>query len=146
MPPSIAMLTTLQYQFLDRRRVARLATADRNGVPHVVPVCFAVYDGNLYITIDEKPKQPGRLLKRLRNLAQNPYAAVIVDQYEEDWSRLGWLMLRGPTEILPSGPEHDAAQALLRSRYPQYAAMSLGKLPVIALRIERATAWGNLGS
>ena len=85
-----------------------------------VPVCFAVSDGALYVTIDEKPKRASaRPLKRLRNLMENPSAAFVVDRYDEDWTRLAWVMLRGPTEILSDGVEHDRAQTLLRERYPQ---------------------------
>ncbi|HUC69619.1 MAG TPA: hypothetical protein VMS01_00340, partial [Stellaceae bacterium] len=63
----------------------------------------------------------------------------------EDWTRLGWVMLRGRAEILEAGGEHDAAQELLRMRYPQYRGMQLTELPVIAIRIERVTSWGELG-
>jgi PPOX class probable F420-dependent enzyme len=138
-------LTAAQAAFVAAQRVGRLATADAQGNPHVVPVCFVVSDGALYVTIDEKPKRASaRPLKRLRNLMENPSAAFVVDRYDEDWTRLGWVMLRGPTDILSDGPEHDRAQALLRERYPQYRAMQLKELPVIALRIERVTSWGNL--
>lgn len=139
------MLSDLQRQFIDHQRIGHLATADRQAVPHVVPVCFAIVDRTLYITIDEKPKQgSGSGLKRLRNIAENPAVSVIVDRYDEDWSRLGWVMLRGRAEILTDGREHDDAQALLRTRYPQLAAMQIAQHPVIALRIARVTSWGNL--
>ena len=138
-------LTAAQATFVAAQRVGRLATADAHGNPHVVPVCFAVSGGALYVTIDEKPKRAStRPLKRLRNLMENPSAAFVVDRYDEDWTRLAWVMLRGPTEILSDGVEHDRAQTLLRERYPQYRAMQLKELPVIALRIERVTGWGNL--
>jgi PPOX class probable F420-dependent enzyme len=140
------MLTAAQHGFVDRSRVGHLATADAGGVPHVVPVCFAVADGTLYITIDQKPKGNPRALRRLRNLCENPAAAFVVDRWDEDWSRLGWVMLRGPAEILDSGAEHDQAQALLRARYPQYRQMQLADLPVIAMRIARAASWGDLAS
>jgi PPOX class probable F420-dependent enzyme len=109
-----------------------------------VPVCFVVSEGALYITIDQKPKGDPRGLKRLRNIIENPLAAFVADRYDEDWARLGWVMLRGSAEILVDGAEHDRAQALLRSRYRQYRGMALDDLPVIALRIERVTSWGNL--
>jgi PPOX class probable F420-dependent enzyme len=138
-------LTAAQAAFVAAQRVGRLATADAQGNPHVVPVCFAVSDSALYVTIDEKPKRASaRPLKRLRNLMENPSAAFVVDRYDEDWARLCWVMLRGSTEILSDGAEHDRAQTLLRERYPQYRAMQLAELPVIALRIERITGWGNL--
>ena len=138
------MLSEHQARFLASRRVGHLATADGRAVPHLVPVCFAVSEGALYITIDQKPKRDFRALKRLRNIAENPIAAFVADRWDEDWTRLGWVMLRGPAEILADGTEHDQAQALLRSRYPQYQEMVLDDLPVIAIRIERVTNWGDL--
>jgi PPOX class probable F420-dependent enzyme len=138
------MISERQRQFLDQRRVGHLATADNKGAPHVIPVCYAIDGETLYVTIDEKPKRRDRPLKRLRNILENPQAAFVADHWDEDWTRLGWVMLRGRAVILDSGAEHDRAQALLRERYPQYRAMDLRGLPVIALRIARATAWGNL--
>jgi len=140
-------LSPSQRDFVEAQRVGHLATADAAGVPHVVPVCFAVLDGTLYVTIDAKPKRtPGSSLKRLRNIAANPSVAFVADRYDEDWSRLGWVMLRGRAEILDGGSEHDRAQEALRARYPQYRAMDLAALPVIALRIGRITAWGDLSA
>ena len=133
-----------QRRFLDAARVGHLATADRAGAPHVIPVCYAVDGETVYITIDEKPKRRDVPLKRVRNILENPRFAFVVDRWDEDWTRLGWVMLRGPAEILDSGPEHDRAQALLRERYPQYSTMALADLPVLALRIARAASWGNL--
>jgi len=141
-----AMLSDAQRGFLDQCRVGHLATADQKGVPHVIPVCYALGEGTLYITIDEKPKRRDVPLKRVRNILANPQAAFVVDRYDEDWRRLGWVMLRGGAEILEEGPEYDAAQAMLRERYPQYRAMNLAGLPVIALRIARATSWGELSA
>jgi PPOX class probable F420-dependent enzyme len=134
-----------QAAFLTAQRVGRLASADAQARPHVVPVCFAIDGANLYVTIDEKPKQAAaRPLKRLRNITANPALAFVADRYDEDWRQLGWVMLRGKAEILQQGLEHDHAQALLRHRYPQYRTMQLSELPVIALRIGRVTSWGNL--
>jgi PPOX class probable F420-dependent enzyme len=138
------MLSKHQAHFLANRRVGHLATADARATPHLVPVCFVVSEGALYITIDQKPKGDPRALRRLKNITENPLVAFVADRWDEDWSRLGWVMLRGPAEILADGAEHDRAQALLRSRYPQYRGMALDGLPVIAIRIERATSWGDL--
>ena len=139
------MLSEPERRFLADRKVAHLASADARAVPHVVPVCFAISAGTLYITIDDKPKQrPGTTLKRLRNIAENPVVAVVVDRYDNDWSLLGWVMLRGHAEILSAGREHDDAQALLRARYRQLEVMQIAEHPVIAVRIERITSWGNL--
>ncbi len=140
------MLSEPQALFLASRRVGHLATADARAAPHVVPVCFAVAGDTLYVTVDEKPKSDPRGLRRLRNIAANPAAAFVADRWDEDWTRLGWIMLRGRAEILNGGAEHDAAQALLRLRYPQYRDMNLAGLPVIALRIERAASWGDLSA
>ena len=139
------MLTEEQRRFLEAERVARLATADAAGRPHVVPICYALIGDTVYFTIDEKPKKkPGAELKRLANLRENPFAALVVDRYEEDWSRLAWVMVQGRADILPFGPEHDRAQAALRARYPQLAAMRIEHLPVVAIRIDRAASWGRL--
>ena len=145
------MLTERQRCFLDLARVGHLATADRSGMPHLIPVCYAADNSatgraTLYITVDEKPKRRDIPLKRVRNILENPQAAFVVDRYDEDWNRLGWVMLRGPAEILDEGPEHDRAQAMIVERYPQLRAMQIAELPVIALRIARATDWGDLES
>jgi PPOX class probable F420-dependent enzyme len=139
------LLSDRERQFLASCRVAHLATADRHAVPHVVPICFVVRGDTLYFAIDEKPKhRPGAMLKRLRNIAENPMVAVVADRYDEDWSRLGWVMLRGRAEILDRGTEHDEAQVILRSRYHQLEAMHIAERPVVAVRIERATSWGDI--
>lgn len=131
--------------FLRRRRVAHLATADAAGAPHVVPVCFALADATVYITIDRKPKS-GASLKRLRNIAENPSVALVADHYDDsDWSALRWVMVRGRAELLESGPERDDAQRRLRAKHRQLAAMDLAALPVIAIRIERVTGWSAAG-
>jgi PPOX class probable F420-dependent enzyme len=137
------VLSDRERHFLTGCKVAHLATADARAQPHVVPVCFAVAEGTLYITIDEKPKQ-GAALKRVRNIAENPMVAVVADRYDDDWTKLGWVMLRGRAEILAGGAEHDRAQALLRGRYRPLNAMRIEALAVIAVRLERVTSWGDL--
>ena len=142
-------MTLLEHEqrFLTSLRVAHLATADTGAIPHVVPVCFVVRADTLYITIDAKPKsRPATELKRIRNIMGNPRVAIVADRYDEDWTRLGWVMLRGRAEVLMEGREHDEAQALLRSRYAQLEGMCVAAYPVIAVRIERATSWGNLSA
>ena len=139
------IMTDRERCFVTVQRIGHLATADRDAVPHVVPVCFALSGDALYITIDEKPKrQPSARLKRLRNMAENPAVALLFDRYDEDWTRLGWVMLHGRAEILANGTEHDAAQALLRSRYPQLAPMHIADQVVVAARITRSVSWGDL--
>ena len=139
------MLSDDEHRFLLTRRVGHLATADSRAIPHVVPVCFTVLESTLYITIDEKPKRvAGATLKRVRNIERNPMVAIVVDRYDEDWTLLGWVMLRGRAEILRAGTEHDRAQEMLRSRYCQLAAMQIAERLVIAVRLQRVTSWGNL--
>jgi PPOX class probable F420-dependent enzyme len=135
-----------QTRFLGTQRVGRLATADSAGAPHVVPVCYALGEGVIYIVLDEKPKRvEAAALKRVRNILENPQAAMVVDYYDDqDWSRLGWVMLRGRAELVEPGAEQAAAVALLRDRYPPYKSMALDTSPVIALRVEKVTSWGML--
>jgi PPOX class probable F420-dependent enzyme len=140
------MLTIAQRRFLAAGRVGHLATVDTAGTPHLVPVCYAVLGEALYISVDEKPKRTDIPLKRLRNIQANPAVAVTVDRWDENWTRLAWVMLRGRADILLSGTEHDGAQDALRERYPQYRVMDLAPLPVIAVRIARVSAWGDLGA
>ena len=139
------MLTDHQRRFLDAQRVARLATADAGARPHVIPICFVADGNSLYFTIDEKPKRKsGVMLKRISNIRENPFVALVVDRYDDDWSQLGWVMVQGHADILESGDEHDRAQARLRARYRQLEDMMIETLPVVAIRIEHTASWGNL--
>jgi len=144
-PPSSSLPNAAERALLETQRVGRLATVDADGMPHVVPVCYALVDRTLYVVLDEKPKRvAARALKRVRNILANPRAALVVDHYEDaDWSRLGWEMARGQAEIVEPGEEHAAALRALRGRYPQYLSMDLDQSPMIALRIEKITRWGK---
>lgn len=139
------MLTEPQLRFLRAGRVGHLATASAGAAPHIVPVCYAPYPASVYITIDAKPKRKEPAgLKRVRNLLENPRAAFSVDHYDDDWSRLGFVLVHGRGDVLREGTEHDDAQSALKMRYPQLVPMDIAPLPVIAIRIERVTAWGRL--
>ena len=139
------MITNQTRGFLDSHRVARFATADLGGQPHVVPICYAVSSNTVYFTIDEKPKRSmDKPLKRIRNLQQNPHVALVVDRYDEDWTRLGWVMVQGEAALLDSGKERAKAQRLLKARYPQLNGMQIKGLPVIAIRIKHVISWGQL--
>ncbi|HEY8517604.1 MAG TPA: TIGR03668 family PPOX class F420-dependent oxidoreductase [Candidatus Binatia bacterium] len=133
--------------FLLAARRAHLATASVDGAPHVVPVCFALLDERtLVFAVDDKPKRPGVKLKRLRNLEENPRFALVVDRWDEDWSKLGYVLVTGRAERLRDDARRAAAIAALRERYPQYVAMDLdpSRHEVVALAIERVHAWGRL--
>jgi len=134
-------------EFLERQRLAHLATVDASGAPHVVPVCFAPIDDTLYIAIDEKPKRAAdvRQLRRMRNIADNPRVAIVADVYDDDWSRLGFVLLRCRARIVePATQEHIRAIAILRQKYVQYRDMALEERPVIAADVQRVTTWGRL--
>ena len=136
------MLSADQRHLLGRQRVARLATADAFGAPHVVPVCFALAGDRIYVAIDEKTKRVGPFrLKRVRNVLANPVVALVADVYDADWSKVTGLMARGRAEVLEGGHEHRQAVELLRARYPQYASMALEQRPIIAIEIEAAVSW-----
>ena len=118
-------------------RVARLASADAAGRPHLVPVVFAVQGDRVYSAVDAKPKRT-TALRRLENVRQNPTVALLADHYEEDWSALWWVRAEGSARILePGDPEARAAVELLRERYPQQRAAG----PVLAVDVERWSGW-----
>ena len=141
-----SILTAEETAFLVRRRVARLATADGSGAPYAVPVCYAYSAGSIYIALDEKPKDvPPTRLKRVRNILENPNVALIADRYDEDWSLLAYVMVRGRAELLePCTDEQTAAVRVLRGKYHQYERMKIEENPVIAIRPERVASWGAL--
>ena len=131
-------------ELLRESRVARLGTADRAGRPLVVPVCYA-FDGRAcFSAIDAKPKRvAGRDLRRVRNIEQNPHVSLVVDRYDEDWSRLAWVLVHGMATVLDRGTEHGRAIARLREKYPQYRTMALEDRPVIRVTVERVSSWGE---
>ena len=134
--------------FLERARRAHLATASAAGEPHVVPICFALLDDDsLVFAIDDKPKDRSRPLKRLRNLAENGRFALVVDVWDEDWTKLAYVLLHGSGRPLLSGERRARAVEALRTRYPQYVAMGLdADREVVELRVERAHTWGATAS
>src|SRR6266851_139204 len=119
--------------------VARLATVGRDGRPHIVPITFAPDDDALYFAIDFKPKKTADL-QRLRNIEANPVVAVLVDHYDNDWTRLWWVRVDGSARIVIDGADFERGVALLTERYAQYqTARPAG--PVVAIAIERMTGW-----
>jgi PPOX class probable F420-dependent enzyme len=120
-------------------RVARLATTDADGRPHLVPLCFVLEGDVLYSAVDRKPKRSTRL-RRLENVLLHPEVTLLVDHYEEDWSRLWWVRLRGTARVLEEGPEHDRALSLLAEKYEQYRAEPPPG-PVIAVVLGEWRGW-----
>tara|TARA_Y100001001_G_scaffold160778_1_gene184048 strand:+ start:816 stop:1250 length:435 start_codon:yes stop_codon:yes gene_type:complete len=138
----VPKLSSSQDRFLRSARAGHLATADANGQPHVIPVCY-VFDGQtIYSVLDAKPKTtPLRQLRRVRNILANPHVSLVVDHYEEDWTRLQYVMVTGDAELLESGEEWNRAIAMLREKYPQYQSMDLGESPVIKITPARFVPW-----
>jgi PPOX class probable F420-dependent enzyme len=136
-------LTPRQARFVDSLRVARLATAGNDGQPHIVPICFARNGDAIYTAIDRKPKRT-TALRRVQNIRETGHAAVLFDHYSEDWSSLGWVMVRGPASLVVSPGEREQAFELLRARYAQYRAMDLSESPLIRVTANQVATWGNL--
>ena len=134
----MTILTKEQSDFLSRRFVASIATADEQGLPHVVPICFAIGNNSSYIVTGESDK-------RARNVHGNPQAALVADYYEDDWNRIGYVLLKGTAEILRIGEEYEEAIRLLRDRYPQFQERQIFRpKSVLALRIKVVIGWGDL--
>ena len=124
-------------------RVAHLATADQYSRPHNVPIVFVTLGDRLYFPLDRKPKREDdwHMLRRVRNIETNGRVAIVVDHYEEDWTKLAWVLLEGVATILETGDERDAAARALQAKYPQYAGDALDARPVVRVAIERTVAW-----
>ena len=135
------ILSPREEDFVRAQRVARMATADVDGRPFAVPVCFVFLNGCLYTPVDEKPKS-GKRLRRLRNIEANPQVALVFDRYEDDWERLAWVLIRGKASLVTDMGEKASAVAALRSKYEQYESMALEKLPLIRVSPEHAASWG----
>ena len=117
-------------------RIGRLATVGDDLRPHVVPVTYAVHGDLVFVGIDQKPKTTTDL-KRLRNIAANARVAVLVDEYDEDWTHLWWVRLDGAARVQADEP---AAVELLTAKYPQYAG-DPPRGPVITIHVDSWTGW-----
>ena len=124
-------------EFLHDARVGRLATADAGGRPLVLPVCYAFDGAALYSAVDAKPKRT-RDLRRLRNVDENPNVSFVVDEYDEDWTRLRWVIVEGAASVIERGEEFTTAIDLLREKYPQYRAMALDREAGAVVKIQPA--------
>jgi PPOX class probable F420-dependent enzyme len=123
-------------------RVARLATVDASGSPHLVPIVFAIREDRIVTPIDHKPKRSMRL-RRLDNVAAEPRVAVLFDSYDEDWSRLWWVRADGMATVLAfGGPGHAAAAELLADRYEQYRDHPITG-PIIEIAVTRWASWAG---
>jgi PPOX class probable F420-dependent enzyme len=123
--------------------VARLATVDPDGRLHVVPIAFVLAGETLYTAVDGKPKR-SRRLRRIENARERPDVTVLVDHYEDDWTQLWWLRLRGRARVLEGGEEAERALAALAAKYAQYAEAPPG-LPVLAVDVVDRRGWSAAG-
>ena len=147
--PSEPLLSADQRAFLASARRAVLATIAPDGQPRLVPICFVVDDvqPTLYTPIDDKPKRDDDplALARVRDIAADPRVTVLVDHWDEDWTRLAWLRAEGRASLIAPGEspaEHAAAVAALRAKYPQYATHRLEERPIIRIELDRLIGWG----
>jgi len=134
-------------RFIHSHVVARLATADAAGQPHVIPFCYAFDDTAVYFIVDEKPKrQTGKPLKRIRNILANPQVAVVIDDYADDWTQLAYVLITGRAAIVEDREEHARVLTSLRERYPQYRQMPLAFPANAMVRIvpTKVIAWGKI--
>ena len=131
---------------LREARVARLATAGDDG-PSIVPICF-VWDGErVYTAVDRKPKAvaPGEIA-RVRRIRAHPEVALVLDEYDEDWSRLWYVLVRGRAALVADESERTRAIERLREKYPQYRDGYLPEnAPVIRILVERIVSWSAGG-
>lgn len=140
-------ISTAVQRFIQSHAVARLATASKDGQPHVIPFCYA-FDGTVfYFVVDEKPKrQTGKPLKRIRNMVENPHVALVIDDYADDWSQLAYVLVSGQAALVEHEEEYQRALGLLRERYPQYRAMTLlfSHNSMIRITPSKVHAWGKI--
>ncbi|BBY06488.1 TIGR03668 family PPOX class F420-dependent oxidoreductase [Mycobacterium noviomagense] len=119
--------------------VARLATVTPGGMPHLVPVVFALRDDVVYTAVDAKPKTTQRL-RRLTNIETNPQVSVLVDHYADDWTQLWWVRVDGVATIHRDGDARRIGYQLLRAKYAQYQRVSLDG-SVITVAVQRWASW-----
>ena len=143
MAPLDNSLPTWAAEMLGAARVGRLATAGASGRPLVVPICYAFDGSHLYSAVDAKPKRT-RELRRLRNVAENPMVSLVVDEYDEDWTRLRYVIVDGQADVLHEGEDFARGIDLLVAKYPQYrTTLPLSRDTGTLLRIapDRVLCW-----
>jgi coenzyme F420-0:L-glutamate ligase/coenzyme F420-1:gamma-L-glutamate ligase len=139
---------------INKSRIGRLATVDLECKPHVIPVVF-VFDNDrncYFIPIDEKTKRSRpENLKRVKNIQENPNIALLLDEYNEDWTKLYFIMIRGKGSILGGKKLEqnemlilEKAHKLLCDKYPQYKKIGIGKY-LIKIMPQKVVVWNNDG-
>lgn len=148
MPGKIPGISAAVRARLRTARIARLATSDAERSPHLVPICFVYHRSVFYSAIDRKPKRVApEKLARLEHIRRTPEVALLIDYYDEDWSLLWYILVRGKAGVVPRSARAERAQAMrkLRDKYPQYAAgMLADDAPILRITPLRIRSWGNL--
>ena len=132
-------------RFIADHRVARLATADAQGRPHVIPICY-VFDGqSIYSALDLKPKRvTAQQLKRVRNIVANPHVSLVIDDYSEAWDTLAYVLVQAKAKILENVEDQQRAESMLCKKYHQYTELLEKGCTIIKITPERVTSWGHL--
>jgi PPOX class probable F420-dependent enzyme len=129
--------------FISEARVGHLGTADAAGQPLVVPICYAFDGESLFSAVDAKPKRSTAGLRRIRNIRENASVSVVIDHYEEDWTRLRYVIIQGEAQLLTDGSDFSRGVDLLRAKYPQYRTLGLDRDAGLMIRVKPAkvTQW-----
>jgi PPOX class probable F420-dependent enzyme len=120
-------------------RAGHLATVTSGGRPHVVVCCFVLHGDTVWTAVDDKPKSTA-MLQRVRNVAAVPFASLLVDRYDDDWSQLWWIRVDGPAHVVGDAGQREHALDALAAKYEQYRAQRPAG-SVLALDIERWRSW-----
>ena len=122
--------------------VARLATVGADGRPHQVPIVFARTGECLWSPVDGKPKS-GRELARVRNVQEHPDVSLLLDEYNDDWTRLWWIRIDATARVVHQGPDILAALDALQAKYPQYQETPILQDPptLLAFAPTRIRSW-----
>ena len=142
-PPTPSLEPDEILKRVARSRVAHLASVSSDGRPDIVPITFALVDRVLYSGVDHKPKR-SRELVRLANIERDPRVTVLVDHYDENWSKLWWCRLRGEGAVVTGGADFDQGVEALTAKYEQYERTRL-RGPVIVIRVTSTLGWSALG-
>ena len=134
-----------QLDLFTESRVARLGTIAASGAPHLVPVCYALVDGVIAVSIDEKPKRSVELA-RLANIRRDSRVSMLFDRYDDDWTKLAWVRIDGRATVSECGAIWPEALNALRARYRQYVEMDLESRPIIRIEPEKVTGWRSTES
>jgi PPOX class probable F420-dependent enzyme len=121
--------------------VARLATVRPDGAPHVVPLVFALVESTVYSAVDAKPKRTSAL-QRLANVRVEPRCALLVDHYEDDWSRLWWVRADGTAAVVDQPPAAHPGLAALAERHPQYREQPPAG-PLLVVTVQQWSGWSS---